>query len=215
MHIVIFGPPGVGKGTQAKFIAEKLNIAHISTGDILRGAIGNKTELGLKAKEIVESGELVPDDLMGNIVKEALADENTKAGFILDGYPRTLNQAKILDGIFQDLNYEIPKVVSLEADDEVIVSRLSQRRTCSNCKQIVNLNLLENKTACPSCSAENTFVQRDDDNADVIKNRLVVYHETTKPVLDFYNSKTKVISIDGTMKIDDVKAEILNELGIR
>jgi adenylate kinase len=212
MQIIIFGAPGVGKGTQAKILASKLNLAHISTGDILREAIKNETELGLKAKEIVQSGGLVPDEIVGGIVKETLQQERCKNGFILDGFPRTLPQAEILTRILSELNNEKLYLIKLEADDDVIVSRLSNRLVCSKCGYIINKDALKDNAKCPSCGAENSFVKRKDDEEDVIKNRLKVYHETTEPVFEYYKDKAEIIEVDGTKSIEEVSRAILNKL---
>jgi len=212
MQIIIFGAPGVGKGTQAKIIAKELNISHISTGDILREAVANQTELGKKAKEIMDSGALVPDEIMAGIIKDVLAGENCKKGFILDGFPRTEAQAQILDPILLNLNISDLKVVKLDIDDEVIVNRLNKRRVCSSCKSITNLLLLDDENKCPSCGETGTFVQRDDDKEDVIRHRLDVYNSTTLPVLKFYENKTDIIYINANQEIGKISGEILGKL---
>jgi len=212
MELIIFGAPGVGKGTQAKIISQKLNIPHISTGDILREAIKNETELGKKAKEIVHSGGLVPDDLVGGMIREKLSEKKMKKGFILDGFPRTIPQAEILENIFNELGFGKPVVIKLSADDSVIVERLSSRRTCSNCGAIVNLLTLENPDVCPECGANGTLVQRKDDNEETIRNRLKVYHEATAPVFNFYKNRAIIIEVDGTLSVEEVNKNILEEL---
>jgi adenylate kinase len=214
MEIIIFGAPGVGKGTQAKIISKRLNIPHISTGDILRDAVRKGTEIGRKVQEVLNKGELVSDDLMGEVIKEVLQEDRTKNGFVLDGFPRTVPQAKILDAILWELNFNPPLLINLTAHDEIIIDRLSSRRACSNCGTIVNLKDLEDETVCPNCGAKNTLVKRDDDKEEVIKNRLEVFRENTAPVLDYYEDKTRIINIDGTRPIDEVKVEIFDELGI-
>lgn len=212
MQIIIFGAPGVGKGTQAKIIAKELEILHISTGDILREAVANQTELGNKAKEIMDSGALVPDEIMAGIIKDVLASSECKKGFILDGFPRTEAQAQILDPILTNLNISDLKVVKLDIDDEVIVNRLNKRRVCTNCKNITNLLLLEDENKCPSCGGKGTFVQRDDDKEDVIRHRLDVYNSTTLPVLKFYDDKTNIIYINANQEINKISEEILEKL---
>ncbi|CUS82590.1 Adenylate kinase, partial [Candidatus Kryptonium thompsonii] len=139
MRLIIFGPPGVGKGTQAQILSQKLNIPHISTGDMLREAVKNQTELGLKAKSFMDKGELVPDDVMIGIIKEVLSSERCKNGFILDGFPRTIAQAEALDKIFEELNIKLDYVISLEVDDDEIIKRLTNRRVCKNCGAVFNL----------------------------------------------------------------------------
>lgn len=213
MRLIIFGAPGVGKGTQAKILAGKLNIAHISTGDILRNAIKNGTEVGLKAKEIINRGELVPDDVMGEIVKETLQKDSTKNGYILDGFPRTIEQAKILTNILKGLKQDQPTLLILDSDDQIIVDRLSQRRVCTSCGFIVNLNDFQGDT-CPNCGNKNTFVKRDDDNEEVITKRLKIYHEATQPVVDYYQDKTKTIKIDGTREIEAITEDIMKQLKV-
>lgn len=212
LQILMFGAPGAGKGTQAKILSSKRNIPHISTGDILRDAVSKKTELGLKAKAIMEAGELVPDDVMGGIIRNVLFSDKCKSGYILDGFPRTINQANILDGILKEINEGYPIVIELDAEDELIINRLSNRRVCSECGYIVNLNSLEDPTTCPNCGAKNSFIKRKDDEEDVIKNRLNVYHKTTRPVLDYYRNKTKIISIDAALPVDKVTKKIMDEL---
>ncbi|MCF8240766.1 MAG: adenylate kinase [Melioribacteraceae bacterium] len=212
MQIIIFGSPGVGKGTQAKILASKLDIPHISTGDILREAIKNETEIGNKAKEIVERGELVPDQIMGEIVKEVLESERCKNGFILDGFPRTTDQAKILDGILMNLDREKPCLVKLEADDSIIIDRLTSRRTCNVCNNIINLKELDDKNKCPHCGAVDSFVKRKDDTEEVIKKRLVVYHETTETMFDYYQDKANLLEVDGAQSIENVAEEVLTKL---
>jgi adenylate kinase len=214
MEIIIFGAPGVGKGTQAKIISQKLNIPHISTGDILREAIKNETDLGKKAKEIVQKGDLVPDDIMGGLIKDTLLSDECKNGFILDGFPRTLPQAEILTNIFNELGLENPVVIKLSTDDDVIIKRLSSRRVCSNCGYITNLNELENPDVCPNCGARDTLYQRDDDKEEVIKNRLKIFHESTAPVIEYYKGKAKILEIDGALPLEEVTQQILQGLGI-
>lgn len=213
MKIIIFGAPGVGKGTQAKVISKKKHIPHISTGDILRTAVQKGTELGKQAKEIMDRGDLVPDDLMIKLIDEVLHDDKAKDGFILDGFPRTIEQAKILDSVLNKLDDNSGAIViHLDADDELIVNRLSKRRACSACGNIVNLNYIEDDSTCPYCGSKNTFVKRKDDEEDIIRNRLRVFHETTEPVINYYRDKTEVIEINGSRPVEDVTAEILDKL---
>ena len=210
--ILFFGAPGVGKGTQAKIVSKNLNIPHISTGDILRSAIKQKSELGLKAQTIVENGGLVPDDIMISLVEDVLKSEECKDGFILDGFPRTLDQAKLLHPIINDLSTDKLIVVSLDAVDEVIIDRLTQRRMCKVCQNTINLNLLADTNVCPSCGSVNSFIKRKDDDAEVIKNRLNIFHKTTKPVLDFYQDKSVIHRIDGTQSVEEITNNILEVL---
>lgn len=215
MHIIIFGPPGVGKGTQAKIICKKLGVKHISTGDILRTAIKNETELGKKAKEIVDRGDLVPDDIMGAIIKDAIAEAEHHNGFILDGYPRTVGQAEILDDIFEEIGIDYAHLIKLQVDEDTIVERLSSRRMCSECHHIINISKLKEENKCPDCGAESTFIRREDDKPEVIKKRLRVYEESTAPVIHYYENggKAKVIRINGDDEVKRVTNKILSEVG--
>jgi adenylate kinase len=210
--LVFFGAPGVGKGTQAKIISSKLHIPHISTGDILRTAINKKTDLGLKAKVLMDEGELVPDEIMVELVRNVLKGDQCKNGFILDGFPRTLHQAEMLQPIVEELFNEPLIIITLDADDQVIVDRLAQRRMCKTCGSIVNLNFLKNSQKCPSCGSDNSFIKRKDDEVDVIKNRLDIFHRTTKPVLEFYKDHAVNHHIDGTLSVKDITKEICKAL---
>lgn len=215
MQIIIFGAPGVGKGTQAKILATKLNIAHISTGDILRAAIKNGTELGLKAKAIVESGSLVPDDIVAGMLVEALKEDRCKNGFILDGFPRTVNQAKMLEDIFAQLGKNKIDLIKLDADDSIMINRITNRMVCSSCGNIVVKSDVTVNFECPVCKSVNSYITRKDDTEEVIKNRLKLYHEQTTPVLDFYKGKANIIEVDGTLPIEEVTETIILKLGIK
>ena len=212
MQIIIFGAPGVGKGTQAKIIASKLDIAHISTGDILRDAIKRGTETGLKAKAIVESGGLVPDDIMGGIIKDALKEERCRKGFILDGFPRTKAQAEILDNILAEISNEKTVLIKLDADYNIIVDRISNRMVCSSCGNIRIKNEVTENFKCPVCSSVNSYIKRKDDTEEVIKHRLSVYHEMTAPVFAHYKDSAIIIEVDGTKSIDEVSEGILTKM---
>ena len=214
MEIIIFGAPGVGKGTQAKILSTQLNIPNISPGDILRDAISKGTNMGLKAKELVENGELVPDDIVAGIVDEVLSDSKARKGFILDGFPRTLEQAKLLQPILEKINIKNYVILFLDAEDEIIINRLSQRRLCTNCKSIVSLKEIVNGNICPKCGSVDTLIQRKDDDVEVITRRVELFHNTTAPVIDYYKEKVKVIIIDGTKSIKEVSSRIFEELGI-
>lgn len=212
MQLIIFGAPGVGKGTQAKILAAKLNIAHISTGDILREAIKNETELGLKAKSIVESGSLVPDEIVAGMLKDALLKDKCKNGFILDGFPRTVNQAMILDNIFKELGLSSILLIKLEADDSIMINRITNRMVCSICGNIAIKSDITNDFVCPNCKTVNSYIIRKDDTVEVVTKRLKVYHEQTSPVLEFYEGNVKIISVDGTKAINEITEEILTKL---
>lgn len=210
----MFGAPGVGKGTQAKLLAEKLSIPHISTGDILRSSIKNETPLGLKAKSIVESGGLVPDDLMAGLIKDVLSQKECDKGFILDGYPRTLAQAKLLDDIFNNLIKDEEHYIAIMVDDELIIKRLSNRLACKECGTIFTLNEVKDKTNCPKCGAAGSLYKRKDDEEEVIRNRLNVFHAQTRPVLDYYSKKGKMIFVDGDKPVQEVAKSVLERIGI-
>lgn len=212
MRILIFGAPGVGKGTQAKILSSKLGIPHISTGDMLRSAVENKTEFGLKAKSFMDQGELVPDEIIAGIIKDRLNNPDSEKGFILDGIPRTIIQAELLDRIFIELNAGPLYLLKLDAADYIIIKRLSNRRQCNVCNSIVNLMDFEYKGDCPVCNAENSLIKRRDDEEEVIANRLKVYEESTAPVLDYYKEKAITVHIDGTQKIEAVTRNILEHI---
>jgi adenylate kinase len=215
MRIILFGPPGVGKGTQAKILAEEFHIPHISTGDLLRSAAAQGTELGKRAKAIMDAGQLVPDDVMIGLVREVLGSARAAQGFILDGFPRTLPQAKALTGIFRDLHIGKYWVLNLEADDEEIIRRLGNRLVCRKEGRIFSVDVdgVEPGKPCPVCGSE--LYQRDDDAADTVRKRLQVYHAQTAPVIEFFRGAAALIDIDGTNSIDVVQREIkilLNDL---
>jgi adenylate kinase len=212
MRFILFGSPGVGKGTQAKILSSRLNIPHISTGDILRQAVQDKTPLGLKAAEIMSAGELVSDDIMIGIMRDALTHQRCSKGFILDGFPRTIQQAEAFDQLVDELNINDIYLVSLSANEDAIVNRLTNRRACKNCNNIFSYSEVKDKSKCPVCGAENSFHQRNDDTESVIRNRLRVYNLTTKPVLNYYEKLGKVIYVNGLKSIDEVTSDILNSL---
>ncbi len=213
MQIIIFGAPGVGKGTQAKILASKLNIAHISTGDILREAIKKGTDTGMKAKAIVETGGLVPDDIMGGIIKDALKEDRCKNGYILDGFPRTIEQAKILSAILNELKVEKLTLIKLDADDQVIISRLSNRLVCSKCGNIIVKSNYSSNFNCPVCKSVDSYIKRKDDDEEVIRKRLKLYHDTTSPVFNYYKDKAEIVEINGTESIDNITKNILVKMG--
>lgn len=212
MRIILFGAPGVGKGTQAKILSAKLHIPHISTGDILRQAVKDQTPLGMEAQKIISKGELVSDEIMIGIIKDTLTGESCKNGFILDGFPRSKKQAVDLDGLLNELNIDKVFIVSVTADEEDLVKRLSNRRACKVCKNIFNYNEVKDKKTCPVCGAENSFYQREDDTEKVIRHRMEVFNSTTKPVLDYYSEHKKIIVVDGSGTIEKVTESILEKL---
>ncbi len=212
MRLILFGGPGVGKGTQAKILSAKLNIPHISTGDILRQAVKDKSEMGKKAREIMNRGDLVPDDIMIGIIKERLSKPDSQNGFILDGFPRTEIQAVALDKLLKELNINQIVVINIYADEDELLKRLNYRRACKECGEIFSLEKIYGLDKCPNCGAENSFYLRDDDKEDVIRNRFKVFKSTTIPVLNYYQKRGKVISVNGIGSIEDVNDLILGEL---
>ena len=212
MRLILFGSPGVGKGTQAKILSEKLKIPHISTGDILRQSVKDQTEAGKKAEEIMNRGELVPDDVMIDIIKERLNKPDSQNGFILDGFPRTEIQAEALDGLMRELKINHVSIINLTAEEEEIIKRLNRRRACRKCARIFTLEEINGLDKCPNCGEENSFYLRDDDKEDVIRNRLEVFKTTTVPVLNYYQNRRDIISIDGFGTIDEINESILKAL---
>lgn len=194
MKLIFLGPPGVGKGTIAKMVSRDYNIPQISTGDLLRAELKLESELGQKAKEYIEGGHLVPDELVINLLKNRINKEDCENGFILDGFPRTIPQAKAL----LEHGITIDKVINFTSPNEVIIKRLSSRRTCKNCGAIYNIITVPPKVenTCDKCQGE--LFQRDDDKPEAIKNRLVVYKLSTEPLIEFYETQGKLVSIDGT-----------------
>jgi adenylate kinase len=215
MHLILFGAPGVGKGTQAKILSSKLDIPHISTGDILREAVKTQTVLGIKAQNILAAGELVSDEIMIGIIKEVLTDPKCSKGFLLDGFPRTLAQAIAFDELLKELNI-MDKIllISLDAKEEELTIRLTNRRACSKCQSIFNFNDIKDKDKCPNCGAVNSFYHRSDDQEGVIRRRFKIFQSSTLPILEHYEKMGKVISVDGFQPVDKVAADILSRLAI-
>ncbi len=197
MRIILLGPPGAGKGTQAKDLVTKYGIPQISTGDILRKNLADKTPLGLEAKKYMDKGELVPDSVVVGIVKERLKEDDCKKGYILDGFPRTVPQAEALDAALADMKTPIGKVLSIEVPDSELVKRLGGRRTCRSCQAGYHVMFKPSKKegVCDSCGGE--LYQRDDDKEEAIKNRLKVYVASTAPLVGYYKNKGMLATIDG------------------
>lgn len=205
MNIIFLGPPGAGKGTQAQRICAALDIPQISTGDILRRAMKEETPTGLRAKAYVESGRLVPDDVIIDIVKERLAQPDCQKGYILDGFPRTVPQAEALEGIAH-----IDAVVELDVADQVLIDRLSGRRVCLKCGATYHVSRLNGATTCAACGEP--IVQREDDKAETVLNRLNVYHDQTAPLVDFYQKKGLLKVIDGARDMDTIFQAIMTAI---
>ena len=214
MQLLLFGAPGVGKGTQAKLLSSKFNIPHISTGEILRQAVKDETELGKKAQEIMSRGDLVPDNIMIGIIKYRLSKSDCGSGFILDGFPRTEKQAKELDNLLEEMNRGDIKLINLFAEEEEIIKRLNNRRACKACGQIFTLNEIKDRNSCPNCGAQDSFFLRDDDREDVIRKRMEIFRTTTEPVLKYYQTEGKVVSVNGLGSVEEVNKQILKALGI-
>lgn len=208
MNLILLGAPGAGKGTQAEVICEKLNIPAVSTGNILRAAVKNGTEMGLKAKEYIEKGALVPDSVIIGIIKERLAESDCANGFILDGMPRTVAQAEALE----QMGVTIDKVVDLEVADELIMSRLSGRRVCAACGASYHVDNKPSKVegVCDRCGGE--LVIRKDDQPETVKDRLKTYHELTEPLIEFYRERGKLIVIEGHESIAETSEMLLKAL---
>ena len=203
---VILGAPGVGKGTQAKRLAKENNIAHISTGDMLREAVKKGTELGLKAKGYMDRGDLVPDDLMIDLVSQRIESPDCKQGFILDGFPRTVVQAEKLDDVLKDKAMELTRVISIRVPDEEIIRRLSMRFVCSECGKIITGEL----KLCPVCGG--MLARRSDDEPETIRHRLNVYQKKTASLIEYYEKKLLLLNVDGLGQIEDVYQRILSAL---
>lgn len=203
MNIIFLGPPGAGKGTQAQRVCAALNIPQISTGDILRRAMKEQTPTGLKAKAFVDAGQLVPDDVMIDIVRERLAQADCRQGYILDGFPRTTLQAEALEKIA-----DIDAVIELDVADERLIERLSGRRVCLKCGATYHVSRLNGETKCAACGE--SLIQRDDDKAETVLNRLNVYHRQTAPLVDFYQARGKLRVVDGDGDMDTIFASIMD-----
>ncbi len=212
MKLVLLGAPGAGKGTQAKRIAENYNIPHISTGDIFRENIKNNTELGQKAKAYMDQGLLVPNELVLELIMERFKAPDCKNGYVLDGFPRTIPQAKALDEALEKNNDRIEYAINVDVDDDVIINRMSGRRACLNCGRTYHVKTLRPKVedTCDYCNSK--LVLRDDDKPETVKKRLDVYHKQTQPLLDYYNEKGILHNVDGTGEIDRIYNDIINIL---
>ena len=207
MVVILLGPPGVGKGTQAVRLAEELYAAHVSTGDLLRAARREGTELGKKAQAYMDAGELVPDDVILGMMREKLSSDEAAGGFLLDGFPRTVAQAEGLDDLLAGLDQELDAVVSLDVEDDEIVRRLSSRRVCAECGRVAPAGA-EGHESCPACGG--ALKRRADDDPDTVRRRLEVYREETTPVLDWYErSPTPVRTVRGGGSVEEVQARII------
>lgn len=208
MIIVLLGPPGAGKGTQASRISQTFSIPHIATGDIFREAVKKGTVLGKKAKEYMERGALVPDEIVNGIVEERIRNRDCSDGFVLDGYPRTLDQAKALDEMLERMGRSIDLVLNISVSEENVVERISKRRICRRCGAVYHLitNPPKKDGVCDRCGGE--LYQREDDKEEVVRNRLKVYHSQTEPIVNYYKEKGLLVDIDGNGGIEEVWAQI-------
>lgn len=213
MKIIMLGAPGAGKGTQAKMIAEKCGIPHISTGDIFRANIKNGTELGAKAKEYMDKGLLVPDELVCDLVVDRIQQADCEKGYILDGFPRTIPQAEALENALNDIEQKLDYAIDIDVPDENIINRMSGRRACVGCGAtyhvLFNPTKVEGK--CDVCGE--SLILRDDDKPETVKKRLDVYHTQTQPLIDFYTERKVLVEVDGTQSMDKVFDDIMKILG--
>lgn len=213
MKIIMLGAPGAGKGTQAKMIANKYGVPHISTGDIFRANIKNGTELGMEAKKYMDAGKLVPDELTVKILLDRVAQDDCKNGYVLDGFPRTIPQAEVLDQALTELGDQVDYAINVDVPDENIVNRMSGRRACLACGATYHIVHVPPKKEgiCDRCGKE--LVLRDDDKPETVLNRLKVYHEQTQPLIEYYTKKGILKTVDGTVDMNDVFAAIVAILG--
>lgn len=214
MRLILLGAPGAGKGTQAEMLIKLFNIPCISTGNIFREHIANKTELGQLAKEYMDQGKLVPDSLVIELVKDRLSQDDCKNGMILDGFPRTIPQAEALDEMLGQMNMPIDLVINIEVPDEVIIDRMSGRTVCPSCGASYH-KLFKVETVPGICNECNSsLIQRDDDKEETVRKRLEIYHAQTKPLIAYYKAQDKVLDIDGVGPVDDVRARVKKALGV-
>ena len=213
MKVIMLGAPGAGKGTQAKMIAEKYGVPHISTGDIFRANIKEGTELGMEAKKYMDQGQLVPDELTVRILLDRVAKDDCKNGYVLDGFPRTIPQAEVLDKALSEINDKIDYAINVDVPDENIVNRMSGRRACLKCGATYHIEYAAPKTenVCDTCGE--ALVLRDDDKPETVSKRLKVYHEQTQPLIDYYTEQGVLKTVDGTRSLDEVFQAIVEILG--
>lgn len=212
MRLILLGPPGAGKGTQAAILAPKFDIPHISTGDIFRYHIKNNTVLGIKAKEYIDRGHLVPDELVIDLVEDRIQNNDCKNGFLLDGFPRTLNQAVSFDNYLHQNNILLDAVVYIDITDDEIIKRTSGRRICHDCKTVTNIDVChpDQLDGCHICGGE--LVQREDDKKEVVEERLRIFHIQTKPLIDYYDDTHVLVNIDGEKSVKSIAQKIISAL---
>lgn len=209
MRIVLLGAPGAGKGTQAKKISEKFGISHVSTGDILRNELKNNTELGMKANEYMKEGRLVPDELIIEIIRKKIETGGSDSRFLMDGFPRTLVQAQKFDEMLASLGISLDKVINIDVGEDELVKRLTSRRVCHECSGICSINIFNSKdeAKCPTCGGN--LYKRKDDDREVIRERLKVYEEQTKPLIDYYNGSGLLVDISGSGSENEIFERVL------
>jgi len=213
MRLILLGPPGVGKGTEAEILKKHYRIPHISTGNIFRELFHQETEIGKIARSYIEKGHLVPDDITNEIVRERLSQDDVKNGFMFDGYPRNVAQAKALDQTLEALGVKLTAVIDIEANDELILGRISGRRVCESCGAVYHT---ENKTPkvdgiCDVCGGK--LIHREDDKPETVQKRLTIYHNQTEPVINYYEKQGLLVKIDGSTSIEHTNKQILKALG--
>lgn len=212
MRFVFLGAPGAGKGTQAAKAAQKFNIPHISTGEIFRDNIRNNTELGKQAKLYIDKGQLCPDSLTVDLVKDRIINDDCKNGFIFDGFPRTINQANELKKMLEEVGIKLDAAINLDIKDEVIIDRMSGRRVCPKCGGTFHIQF--NKPSvdgiCDKC--ETSLIQRDDDNAETVKKRLVIYHEQSEPLIEYYENEGILVNVDASKTLDEIFDAVSSEI---
>ena len=213
MRLVLLGPPGAGKGTQAERIAARHGIPHLSTGDMLREAVAADTEVGRRAKSIMDAGRLVPDDVMNRLVAERTAQPDAARGFVLDGFPRTVAQAEALDELLEHRDQRLDAVLELAVDDDALVDRISGRFACARCGAGYHDRYRQPKVegVCDACGSRE-FVRREDDNAETVRARLNAYHAQTAPLLPYYRDKGLLVAVDGMAEIDEVTAAVFRQI---
>ena len=212
MRLILIGPPGVGKGTQSKYLIDQFDIPQISTGDMLRRNINNNTSIGKEAQKFMNSGQLVPDSIILDMMQKRLTEQDCNNGYILDGFPRTIHQAEKLDYLLKGVNQQLDHVIVMDIPDNLIITRLSNRRSCKGCGQVYNLIFKppENAGKCNNCNEE--LYLREDDNPATIQQRLTVYHQQTKPVIKYYSDQGLTNVIDSKGTIDEIRSDILKNI---